>query len=83
MYISPISNSKITYGIVKNDRMGYISEEVNLSVCMDAIKERTQNTQEYLDSINAVIDTISRNYRDFHGYADQIHEAINKSDNKI
>lgn len=61
----------------------YMKEEVNLSLCMDQIKQRTQVTQEQLDNIHSVINMINRHYEDFHGYADEINGVMDESDSRI
>lgn len=61
----------------------YLSDEVNTSFYMDEIKKRTQTSQEQLDHMNSIIETISQNYKNFHGFADQINEAMDESDSKI
>lgn len=78
-------NAYMKYGIdFMMKRMdGYMIEEVNLSTCMDAIKERTNTTHEELEEINTVIETIHQNYGEFQGYADKIYTVMEESDERI
>lgn len=61
----------------------YMSEEINLSACMDAIKARTRTTQERLDEGREGLEEINRSYLDFREDADRIYEALEESDRKI
>lgn len=66
------------------NRMGsYAAEEINLSKCMDAIKSRTQITQQELDDIDRTMEVISQSYQSFLNYVGEIHEAMSESDHKI
>ena len=78
-------NGYMKYGVdFMMKRMdGYMLEEVNLSSCMDTIKDRTRMTHEELEEINSVIETIHTNYGEFHEYADKIYKVMEESDDKI
>lgn len=61
----------------------YMAQEVNLSSCMDAIQECTDTTRNYLVESNEVMGVIRQNYQEFNGFAMQINDVMNESDNRI
>ena len=61
----------------------YMAQEVDLSASMDAIENCTQTTREYLNQSNELLEVISRNYQEFNGFATQIDDVMNESDQKI
>ncbi|MCF2642848.1 MAG: methyl-accepting chemotaxis protein [Lachnospiraceae bacterium] len=61
----------------------YMSQEVDLSSSMDAIENCTETTREYLDRNNKLLEVISQNYQEFNGFATQIDDVMDESDQKI
>ena len=61
----------------------YMMQEVDLSSSMDAIENCTETTREHLNQSNQLLDVVSRNYQEFSGFATQIDDAMNESDQKI
>lgn len=61
----------------------YMSEEINLSTCMDEIRVKTGRTQEKLDENRGELENISRSYSDFKTNADEIFAVMEESDRRI
>lgn len=85
----PVSDTEndqyMKYGIdFLLERMNsYMEEEIALSNSIDAIDDKTHMTREQIDKINNVIEVIQENYKNFHKYADQIHDVMDSSDEII
>lgn len=78
-------NGYLKYGVAfLLKRMDYyMNEEISLSSCMDAIKDKTQAAQERLDGGKDDLSKISHSYVEFRENADQIYEVMEESDKRI
>ena len=61
----------------------YMNEEINLSSCMDVIRDKTQSTQEKLDISKTDLEGIHQSYDDLKTGADEIYGVMEESDKKI
>lgn len=61
----------------------YMQEEINLSTCMEEIRNKTEVAQDRLDTSKTDIASISQSYNDFRVNADEIFEAMEESNRRI
>lgn len=61
----------------------YMEQEVDISYCMDAIQDRSKESEKALNQIGEVISGIRDNYRIFESYADKINGAMDESDASV
>lgn len=61
----------------------YTDEENRLSSCIDAIRDRTQATQEQLDASKDELENISQSYAEFRTEANEIYDLMDESEKRI
>lgn len=75
----------IDYGVnVLQRKMNtYMKEEVDITYCMDEVREQSERSGQELNHIQAVILDISDGYGEFHKFAGKINEVMDESDKTI
>lgn len=58
----------------------YMQEEVDITYCMQAVEEKSAQSEKELDNIYQVISNIGTGYHEFNAFAGQIDAAMEKSD---
>ena len=75
----------VRYGIdvLQKKMSSYMDKEVDITYCMDKIKEHTNSTKDELDVIHQVVDKMNNNYQQFNGYTAEITDAMDQSNEMV